>query len=73
MVEPFYNATVGLTPGAHSSEPVQTQFGWHVILREDSRESAPPPYESVADVLKQQVENQKLRDYMSGLRKIAPE
>lgn len=73
MVAEFSTAVQAMGNGEFTKTPVQTQFGWHVILREDSRESAPPPYESVADVLKQQVENQKLRDYMSGLRKIAPE
>jgi peptidyl-prolyl cis-trans isomerase C len=73
MVAEFSTAVQGLNNGEFTKTPVQTQFGWHVILREDSRESAPPPYDSVADILKQQVENKKLRDYMSGLRKIAPE
>ncbi len=73
MVPEFSTALKGLDNGEFTKTPVQTQFGWHVILREDSRESAPPPYESVRDVLKQQVENQKLRDYMSGLRKMTTE
>ena len=29
-----------------------------MILREDSREAAPPPYDSVVEVLKQEVEGQ---------------
>lgn len=73
MVPEFSTAVQALGNGEFTKAPVQTQFGWHVILREDSRESAPPPYDSVADVLKQQVENQKLRDYMSSLRKIGTE
>lgn len=73
MVPEFSNAVQGLGNGEFTKEPVQTQFGWHVILREDSRESPPPPFESVTDTLKQQVEQKKLRDYMTGLRKIAVE
>ena len=73
MVPEFSTAVQALGNGEFTKAPVQTQFGWHVILREESRESAPPPYESVTDVLKQQVENQKLQDYMSGLRNTSAE
>jgi peptidyl-prolyl cis-trans isomerase C len=68
MVPEFSNAVQALNDGEYSKAPVQTQFGWHVILREESRESVPPPFESVRDALKQQVEGQKLQDYIEGLR-----
>ena len=68
MVAEFSQAVQALTDGAYSKSPVQTQFGWHVILREDSRESTPPPFESVRDALKQSVEGQKLQDYLQSLR-----
>lgn len=68
MVAEFSAAVEALADGAFTTTPVQTQFGWHVILREGSRESTPPPYESVADVLKQQVEQRKLQDYLQSLR-----
>ena len=54
--------------GQFSSEPVQTQFGWHVILREESRANEPPTLESVRDAIKQRVEQTKFQDYMQGLR-----
>jgi len=69
MVAEFSTAVQALDDGAFTKIPVQTQFGWHVILREDSREVPPPPFESVIDTLKQQVEQQKLQDYLTGLRK----
>ena len=68
MVPEFSNAVAALEDGAYSASPVQSQFGWHVILREDSRQSSPPPFENVGDVLKQQVEQRKLQDYISELR-----
>ncbi len=68
MVPEFSNAVAALEDGAYSESPVQSQFGWHVILREDSRQSTPPPFESVGDVLRQQVEQRKLQDYISELR-----
>ena len=68
MVKPFADAVVALDDGAYSKTPVQTQFGWHVILREDSRENEPPTLESVRDAVKQQVEQRKFQDYMQKLR-----
>lgn len=69
MVAEFSQAVQGLDDGAYTDAPVQTQFGWHVILREDSRESTPPPFESVRDSLKQNVEGRKLQEYIASLRK----
>ncbi|MGI9249247.1 MAG: peptidylprolyl isomerase [Woeseiaceae bacterium] len=68
MVAPFSEAVASLEDGAFSKAPVQTQFGWHVILREDSREAMPPTLESVRDVIKQRVEQEKLQEYLQGLR-----
>jgi peptidyl-prolyl cis-trans isomerase C len=68
MVGEFSQAVIALEDGAFTTAPVQTQFGWHVILREGSRESTPPPFDSVRDVLKQNVEGKKLQDYLKSLR-----
>ena len=69
MVPPFSKAVAELEDGAYSKAPVQTQFGWHVILREDSRESTPPPLDSVRDVVKQRIEQGKLQRYIDELRR----
>ena len=68
MVTPFSDAVAELADGDYTKEPVQTQFGWHVILREESRASEPPTLDSVRDVIKQSVEQQKLQDYLIALR-----
>ncbi|MCP4302988.1 MAG: peptidylprolyl isomerase [Gammaproteobacteria bacterium] len=68
MVAPFSEAVALLADGAFTKTPVQTQFGWHVILREDSREAQPPTLESVRDVVKQRVEQAKLQKYLEELR-----
>jgi len=68
MVAPFSQAVATLENGTFTKAPVQTQFGWHVILRVDSRETTPPTLESVRDVVKQRVEQEKLQKYLEGLR-----
>ncbi|MDJ0941052.1 MAG: peptidylprolyl isomerase [Woeseiaceae bacterium] len=68
MVKPFSDAVAAMEDGAYTPEPVQTQFGWHVILREESRDAEPPTLEGVRDVIKQRIEQQKLQDYLEGLR-----
>ncbi|MDH3351890.1 MAG: peptidylprolyl isomerase [Gammaproteobacteria bacterium] len=68
MVKPFSDAVAALADGAHTSEPVQTQFGWHVILREESRENQPPTLESVRDTIKQRLEQEKFQGYIEKLR-----
>jgi peptidyl-prolyl cis-trans isomerase C len=68
MVEPFSNAVAAIEDGAFITEPVQTQFGWHVILREESRDSAPPPLDSVRDTIKQRVEQTKFQEFMDNAR-----
>jgi peptidyl-prolyl cis-trans isomerase C len=68
MVEPFSNAIADLEDGSYTKEPVQTQFGWHVILRVETRASEPPTLDSVREVIKQRIEQTKLQDYLTQLR-----
>lgn len=68
MVPEFSGALATLEDGNYTSEPVQSQYGWHVILREESRPNAPPTLESVRDVIKQRIEQQKLQSYLFKLR-----
>jgi peptidyl-prolyl cis-trans isomerase C len=67
MVAPFAEALKSLKKGEYTHVPVQTQFGWHVIRLEDTRESAPPPFESVKDRLIQIVETRKFSAHTDEL------
>ncbi len=73
MVAPFSNAVAAMEDGNYTPEPVQTQFGWHVILREDSRENQPPTFESVRDTINQQVQQKKFQAHLADLRASTPE
>lgn len=68
MVQPFSDAVVALDNGAYTETPVQTQFGWHVILREDSRATEAPTLESMRDSLEQSIEQTKFQEYIESLR-----
>jgi len=71
MVAPFSEAAAKLEKGEYTKEPVQTQFGWHVIILDDSRESTPPPFEDVKDRLKMLLANQQLQQHVEELKNSA--
>jgi peptidyl-prolyl cis-trans isomerase C len=71
MAKPFGDAVKGLKKGEMTSEPVQTQFGWHVIKLEDTREVAPPPFEQVKSQVTNGAIQKKLQAYVDGLKKNA--
>lgn len=67
MVKPFADAVQALEKGAYTKDPVQSQFGWHVIKLEDTRPLTPPPFEAVETQLKQFVKQSKFQDYLKEL------
>jgi peptidyl-prolyl cis-trans isomerase C len=71
MAKPFAEAVKGLKKGEMTSAPVQTQFGWHVIKLEDTRETAAPPFEQVKQQVGNGVLQKKLKDYVETLKKTA--
>ena len=71
MAKPFGDAVKTLKKGEMTQEPVQTQFGWHVIKLEDTRETAPPPFEQVKTQVNNGVVQKKLQAYVDTLKKTA--
>ncbi|MGJ0486874.1 MAG: peptidylprolyl isomerase [Methylomicrobium sp.] len=71
MVKPFSEAVAKLEKGKYTKAPVQTQFGWHVILREDSRAQTPPPLEAVKEQLTPYLQRQKFQKMIEGMRQQA--
>jgi peptidyl-prolyl cis-trans isomerase C len=71
MVKPFADALTGLEPGSYTKQPVQTQFGWHVILLEETRTAEPPSLEDARANLEAAIRRQKTADALAELRQQA--
>ncbi len=71
MVKPFSDATAAMEKGSYTKSPVQTQFGWHVIMLDDTRESTPPPFDDVKDRIKMTLTNQNLQKHIATLKESA--
>ncbi|HST93768.1 MAG TPA: peptidylprolyl isomerase [Microvirga sp.] len=70
MVEPFAEAAFKMEPG-QVSDPVQSQFGWHVIRVEEKRAKPVPSFEEMKDQVNAYLERKAQQDLILGLRKDA--
>jgi peptidyl-prolyl cis-trans isomerase C len=70
MVPAFAEAAFKLDKG-QISEPVKTQFGWHVIRVDDKRKKQPPEYEKVKDQLESFVQRRAQAEMITKLRESA--
>ena len=68
MVPEFGAAVAKLEKGKFTEEPVKSQFGYHVIVLDDSRAVTPPPLEQVKEQLKQQVQRNNLKALLDDLK-----
>ena len=68
MVPEFGAALTKLAKGKFTEEPVKSQFGYHVIILDDTRPVTPPPLEQVKDQLKQQVQQQNMTKFFDDLK-----
>lgn len=71
MVPEFADAAFAMEKGTFSETPVQTQFGWHVILLEDKRTQPPPALEDVRPQIESQLRQQILGDILNGIKSSA--
>ncbi len=65
MVPAFEAAVVALDVGAVSQEPVQTQFGWHVIKLNETRVLEAPPIDEVRVELENQVQRDAVESFIA--------
>jgi len=68
MVKPFGDAVKGLKKGEITPEPVQTQYGWHIIKLEDTRDA---PFDQMKTQLTNGIMQKKFQVYIDGLKKNA--
>lgn len=71
MVKPFGDAVKTLKKGEVTPEPVETQYGWHIVKLEDTRDTVPPTFEQHQAQSKNAVTQKKFKDYIDGLKKTA--
>jgi len=68
MVPAFSEAAFKLKPGEYTAEPVQTQFGWHVIKVEERRVAGARKYEDMVDDLRQTLSEKAYEGVVGELR-----
>jgi peptidyl-prolyl cis-trans isomerase C len=68
FVPEFANALLNLKKGEYTKIPVQSQFGWHVIKLDDTRELKVPPFEEVKAQLQQRLQQQSIKKAIDELR-----
>jgi len=68
MVKPFGDAVKGLKKGEFTTNAVQTQYGWHIIKLEDTRDA---PFDQMKPQLTNGIMQKKFQDYIDGLKKTA--
>lgn len=71
MVKPFADAAFAMQAGEVSAEPVQTQFGWHVIKVEERRETPRPTFEEMQDELRREMSGEVITALIADLREKA--
>jgi len=73
MVPQFTAAVARLEDGRYTTDPVQSEFGWHVIFRQGTRPAEPPPLESARENIVAKIRSDKLRAKITELRVAASE
>jgi peptidyl-prolyl cis-trans isomerase C len=68
MVPAFANAAFALKVGQYTKTPVQTQFGWHVILCEGKRTAPTPALADVKDQIRQQLADDAIKATLADAR-----
>lgn len=68
VVPEFGNALKAMKKGDVTAEPVKSQFGWHVIMLEDTKTQEFPAFEAVREQVAAMVRSDKFQKYVDGLK-----
>ena len=68
FVKPFSEALVALAKGKYTETPVKSEFGYHVIMLEDSRPLSVPSFDELKPRLLQQAQNEQVNKMVDALR-----
>jgi peptidyl-prolyl cis-trans isomerase C len=68
MVKPVADAVEHMQVGTYSTEPVKSEFGFHVIFLEDTRTQDPPTLDKVRSQLQSVVDRGKAEEFIKSLR-----
>lgn len=66
-VKEFSTAMTALEKGKYTTEPVKTEYGYHVILLEDVRKKGPPPLDEVKERMVQHLQQQAVQKHVATL------
>lgn len=69
MVPAFADAAFSMKPGDVDPQPVQTQFGWHVIKVLDKRQAPAPAFEQVQEQIRQQLIREGVQKAVASAKK----
>ncbi|AKJ30238.1 peptidylprolyl isomerase [Caldimonas brevitalea] len=68
---PFAAALQSLGVGEYTREPVQTPYGWHVVLLQGRRELPRPSLDSMRAVLREELLHEKVQGRLAALQRQA--
>jgi peptidyl-prolyl cis-trans isomerase C len=71
FVKPFSDAMVKLEKGKFTETPVQSQFGYHVIMLEDVRDTQFPPFDQVKSQISEGIQQKQAQAFAEDLKKKA--
>lgn len=68
VVPEFGAAIEAQALGEISTAPIQSQFGWHVVLVHETRKMNPPALENVKSQVESMIRNERMQQYVQALR-----